>query len=181
MNGGVILFIQHIKNYLWAWFSFPAQKAYCQMSTISNGAPHIRTMELFDVTEEGYLILLSLTYSKKWEDLQGSPRVALCMLNSDCGQIVVEGKARLISITNDLNLTHYYWNSFLSDSWRQFYLSRAVNTNPKSIPSSFGIIQIIPDAWEIFEINKEDFLKSTRKRLQLDDAGWTKDELPLLQ
>lgn len=176
------MFIQHIKNHLQAWFDFPENKIFCQVSTTNNGCPRVRTMDLYDVTSEGALILITHTRSRKWDDLQKSSRIAICMLNPDCGQIVVEGHAILKSITNDLALTTLYWNSYLNDYWRNFYLAQEPNTrkNTGKIPSSFGIIVVVPDVWEILEINQDDFLKGSRKRLQLQDTLWVKDELPLL-
>lgn len=38
------------------WYAFPECKLDCQVSTFSNRSPHIRTMQLYNITESGELI-----------------------------------------------------------------------------------------------------------------------------
>ena len=90
-------------------------------------------------------------------------------------KIIVEGTAILKTSKSDFHTASIYWNNFLDQYWRDFYLSRAPDSTEK-IPTSFGLIVITP-AWELLEINKEDFLKSSRKQFQLMDGAWTTDAL----
>ena len=78
--------IQYIKSRLQTWFAFPQSKLYCQVSTVSNKNPHIRTMDLYDITEDGQLIFLTDTNTKKWLDLQECQNIAVCILHLDHGK-----------------------------------------------------------------------------------------------
>ena len=56
---------QNIKHLLHSWFDFPENKLFCQVSTVNDGRPHIRTMDLYDFTDDGSLIFLTKTDSRK--------------------------------------------------------------------------------------------------------------------
>ena len=171
--------IQYVKSRLQKWFSFPQNKLYCQVSTTSHQGPHIRTMDLYDITEEGQLIFLTDTSTRKWMDLQEFPNMAVCLLNLDHVQIIVEGSAMLKTSMSDPHTVSIYWNNFLDQYWKDYYLSRPLNLKPNlnEIPSSFGLIVMTPNLWEILEINKEDFLKSSRKQFRLRDGVWVSHDL----
>jgi len=168
--------IQYIKNLLQSWFSFPKNKIYCQVSTVANRKPHIRTMDLYDVTDDGHLILLTDTSTRKWLDLQKCNNIAICIVHIEHGQIIVEGEATLKTSINDFSITSLYWHDALDQYWRDIYLSRSSNAEEK-IPSSFGIIVVKPNFWEMLEINKQDYLRSLRKRFQLIDGTWTVQDM----
>lgn len=93
---------KNFKHLLQSWFDFPKNKLFCQVSTVSNGQPHIRTMDLYDFTDDGSLVFLTSTYSKKWSDLEKQPYVTVCLLNLDVCQITVEGSALLLTSENNL-------------------------------------------------------------------------------
>jgi general stress protein 26 len=171
---------QHIKALLQSWFSFPEKKIFCQVSTINNGSPHIRTMDLYDFTDDGTLIFLTNTNSNKWYHLKQVPNIAVCLLHLECGQIIVEGLASLHTSVNNQPLATRYWN-YLDEYWQGFYLSYASGdpSSQKEIPLSFGVIEICPHSWEILEINTEDFLKGSRKKFQLQENTWVVTEIPL--
>lgn len=175
------MIVQNIKQLLHSWFDFPKVKLFCQVSTVSNGQPHIRTMDLYDFTDDGSLIFLTRTNSRKWNDLEKQPYIAVCLLNLEAGQITVQGSALLQTSANNLAMTTLYWENYLPKYWQDFYLSHSSQSihTLKEIPSSFGIVKIIPHAWEILEINTEDFLKGSRKRFALKDNTWEMIELPL--
>ncbi len=50
----------------------------------------------------------------------------------------------------------------------------------QGIALSFGILQVIPDSWQILEINKYDFLKGSRIAYTNQNKTKIKSELPLL-
>ena len=176
------MLIQNIKHLLQNWFDFPNSKLFCQVSTVRNGYPHIRTMDLYDFTEDGALIFFTKTDSRKWSDLEKQPNIAVCLLNLDAGQITVEGSVLLQSSTDNLDIVTPYWKNSLPKYWQDFYLSLSSQNpnNPEEIPPSFGVIKIIPHAWEVLEINNEDFLKGSRKRFTLEEGNfWRMSELPI--
>ena len=128
------------------WFNFPVDKTYCQVSTLADRLPHIRTMRLYHVTAEGHLVLLTETSTRKWQDLKKCPRVAICLLNPDRGKIIAEAGVTLITAVDDNQTAAFYWNQFLDQYWRDYHLSLEAST--AGIPSSFGVIMVQPDFWE---------------------------------
>ncbi|MGQ3888563.1 pyridoxamine 5'-phosphate oxidase family protein [Legionella sp. CNM-1927-20] len=174
------MLVQNIRYLLQSWFDFPNSKLFCQVATVDNGYPHVRTMDLYDFTDKGSLIFLTKTGSRKWNDLEKNSNVAVCLLNLEVGQIIVEGSVLLQTSANNLAMATLYWRNYLPKYWQNFYLSHSSQDNlSKEIPSSFGIIKIIPHAWEILEINTEDFLKGSRKRFTLKENTWIMTELPI--
>ena len=175
------MLVQHIKHLLHSWFSFPENKIFCQVSTVNNNHPRIRTMDLYDFTDDGALIFLTNTHSNKWRELEQVSNIAVCLLSLESGQIIIEGSASLHTSANNRPLATYYWDNYLDQYWRDFYLSCALkSSSPQNeIPPSFGIIKIYPHTWEILEINTEDFLKGSRKKFQLQENAWVMTELPL--
>ena len=167
--------ISTIKQNLKQWFDFPANKTYCQVSTLADNKPRIRTMRLYQVTDEGNLILLTDTRTKKWKELSASPRLAICLLNSDRGQILVEGNASLNTYSTDKEMTAYCWTQFLDQYWRDYYLS--LENSDAEIPSCFGVIIVQPDSWEILELNKQDFLQGKRVQYQIKAGNWEIQEV----
>jgi general stress protein 26 len=144
-------------------------------------SPHIRTMDLYDFTDAGTLIFLTNTNSNKWSHLKQIPNIAVCLLNLDFGQIIINGSASLHTSASNQSLAAWYWNNYLDNYWRDFYVSCAPEplSSQKEIPLSFGIIEVCPHSWEILEINPEYFLKGSRKRYQSKENTWVMMELPL--
>lgn len=168
--------IQYIRNRLKAWFSFPQNKLFCQVSTTTNKISHIRTMDLYEVTDNGELIFLTDTNTRKWLDLEVCPNIAVCILHLDYGQIIAEGEAVLKTAKTDYTTVNLYWQNFLDQYWRDFYLSRVTDSSEK-IPASFGVIAVTPCRWEVLEFNKDDFLQSSRKQFELKQGTWLMQDL----
>lgn len=168
--------IKKIRDSLKSWFDFPNNKVYCQVATIGNSHPRIRTMDFYHITNVGEVILLTDTSTNKWQELHENPRVALCLMHLDYGQIVVEGEVQLNTSETNYSLCKQYWDELLDDYWRGFYFSRKT-TVVDGIPTAFGVISVSPTMWEIIETNQEDFIKSTRTRFGLVDGQWKEDFL----
>jgi len=132
---------------------------------VGNEHPHIRTMDLYDLTNNGSLVFLTKTNSRKWNGLENQKNISVCMINLKMGQVIAEGSALLQTTENNPSMTMHYWENYLPQYWRDFYLSHITKNTHRSseLPSLFGVIQIIPHTWEILEINTEDFLKGSRK------------------
>jgi general stress protein 26 len=61
-------------------FNFLENEVHGQVCTVSNHEPHIRTMRLYDITEQDELIFLSRTDAQKWLDLQKCSNIAVCLV-----------------------------------------------------------------------------------------------------
>ena len=161
----------YISSVIKRWFDFPSKETYCQVSTVMNCIPHIRTMRLYDINASGKLVLLTNTRTRKWTQVRNSPEVALCFVNYDFGQIVVEGEAVTKTIANDKNEIVTMWGKLLP-YWQDYYLSQDTDQtfqrNEFKIPETFGQISVIPNLFVIVEINKEDYLKSITHRFTRD-------------
>lgn len=172
---------QRINTLLQSWFSFPENKLFCQVSTLNGDQPCIRTMDLYDFTREGSLIFLTNTQSGKWYHLTKLSKIAVCLLNVDGGQIIVEGSTLLHTNATNPLLAAHYWENYLDEYWRNFYWSYTPDSvsSQKEIPASFGVIEIYPKSWDILEIKRGDFLKSSREKFQLQDNKWVMTKLPI--
>src|SRR5689334_1497584 len=113
-----------LETYLQEWFGFPQKRVYCQVATSRQNHPQLRTMALYHLSDKGELIFLTETSTPKWQDLQTNPRIAVCAVNTDLGQILVEGKACLITPAKDPEAARFYWTHCLDDYWREHYLAR---------------------------------------------------------
>jgi len=167
----------HVTRCLSEWFHFPTEKIYCQVATVKDQQPHIRTMDLYDMTPEGNLILFTRTTTRKWEDLQYCSNMSICILLLNHGQIVVEGQALLKTAVTDFEFTHFCWTKYLDRYWQDFYRSCAQGETD-GIPDSVGIILLQPVFWDIIEIIPSDFLKSTRKHYLKQENAWLMKEMP---
>ncbi len=169
-----------VKQHLHHWFAFPKNKLFAQVTTINDRQPCIRTMALYALTSKGSLIFLTDTKSPKWHHLTHNPNVAICLLHHEYGQIIIEGVARLDTSLSNLTLATLYWDNYLDDYWRHFYLSNSCGATPNRVPSSFGILQIVPKSWEILTFNTDEFLKGSRIKYQLQEGVWIQSNLSLL-
>ncbi|HHT0592928.1 TPA: pyridoxamine 5'-phosphate oxidase family protein [Legionella anisa] len=165
-----------VQLYLRHWFSFPKDKVYAQITTVMHQKPHIRTMDLYHFTPDGSLIFLTDTHSPKWTHLNHCSNVGICLANLEHGQIIVEGRAILHTGQSNLPLASLYWQNYLDEYWRNYYVTNSNTCDGISL--SFGVIQIIPTLWQILEINKNDFLKGSRTEYKFKNSTWIKNQLP---
>ncbi|MBA3536006.1 MAG: pyridoxamine 5'-phosphate oxidase family protein [Tatlockia sp.] len=165
--------ISTIKGYLHNWFHFPHQKLFCQVATVKSGKPQLRTMGLYDFTSQGSLIFLTDTSSPKWRQIAGCANVSVCILNPSSAQILVEGVARLHTSQSNLSMATLYWQHYLDQYWRDFYQKGEARIVKNTIPASFGIVQIIPETWEVLTMNCEDYLRGSRTSYECQGNLWT--------
>lgn len=159
-----------INDKLTNWFGFPEKETHIQVATSSENHPHLRTMKLYEITQEGSCVVLTHNKTLKWHDLQVSPYVAMLFVNYDFGQITVEGEAELK--TKDSNEIKCYWECMPEP------IQRIYTPSPgKEIPDSFGVISVRPTSWEMLEINKIDYNKSIRRKFFLKNGLWEASEL----
>jgi len=155
------------------WFQFPHNEIYCQVATFTGVHPHIRTMMLYKVTEDGKLVFLTGTDTQKWRDLQDHDHVAVCLFNLEYGQIIGEGTAVLKTNKKQADEAAQYWH-LLSPAWRDIYRGDSAEN---LVPDSFGVIVVTPKRWEVLQLNKEKYLKSIRKEFVFEDGSWLMEEL----
>lgn len=159
-----------INEKLMNWFGFPEQETHVQVATSSENHPHLRTMKLYEITQDGSCIVLSHNKTLKWRDLQISPYIALLFVNYDFGQLTVEGVAQLK--TRENNEIKRYWEC-MPEPVQKIYSS----SPGKEIPDSFGVISVQPLSWEMLEINKIDYNKSIRRKFFRENGSWRTQEL----
>jgi len=127
----------YVKHCLKNWFNYPEDRLYCQVSSTNNDMPHTRTMDLYHFTDDGNIILLTATNTRKWSDLSVCPNISICIVNLNHGQIIAEGQALLKTASNAFEVTSLYWNNYLDQYWRDFYLKRSKESK-NVIPDLFG-------------------------------------------
>ncbi|MFA5959738.1 MAG: pyridoxamine 5'-phosphate oxidase family protein [Tatlockia sp.] len=104
-----------IEKYFKTWFDYTYRAVYCQLANQTDNRPHVRTMRLYGITQDGCLEFLSNTKTQKWSDWQKNPKAALCFLNPDAGQILLEGKVPLKNLEKHPQDIKKYWHSRLSN------------------------------------------------------------------
>lgn len=165
--------IQKIKNYIQDWFSFPQEKVYCQVATIGEGRPQIRTMGFYDLTQEGHLVLMTETSTRKWLALKNCPDIAVCVVHPDHGQIVFEGSVLL----KTQKASQLYWDQYLEANWKAFYAALSHSKSIENPPDSFGAIIVMPKTIDLLLIDPTDFLNSKRTLFELKNNHWQSKEL----
>jgi general stress protein 26 len=164
---------QPIEDCLKGWFSFPKDDVFCQVSTMSRNQPHIRTMRLYDITKEGFPVVITSTDTRKWQDCELNSQAALCLFHPIHGQLIMEGQVHLKTSKHEIDSIQRYWE-MLPPYWQDFYRSKASDRDQSTdkIPDSFGVIVLEPQFWEILEICSTDYLQSSRSQFHLIDNCW---------
>ena len=152
------------------WFGFPEKETHVQVATSFENHPHVRTMKLYEIAEDGSCVILSHNKTLKWRDLQFSPYIAILFINYDFGQLTVEGVAQLK--TKENSEIKRYWEG-MPEPIQRIYTSYP----KKEIPDSFGVISVQPLSWEMLEINKVDYNTSIRRKYYRDNGSWKTQEL----
>ncbi|MBA2710208.1 MAG: pyridoxamine 5'-phosphate oxidase family protein [Tatlockia sp.] len=172
--------ISMIKANLNEWFQFPREKLFCQVATLMSGKPKLRTMVLYDFTPQGSLVFITDTNSQKWAQLVECKEISVCLLNHDIAQILVEGSALLHTYQSNPPMATLYWQEYLDQYWRDFYKESEAPKTLDPIPSSFGIVEIIPKEWEVLHINTEDYLSGSKTFYENKGNYWAQQLRPLL-
>lgn len=180
---------QDIHDCLRNKFNFSQDIVCAQAATQSKEGPHVRTMGLLDIRDQRELIFSSHAVVQKWRDLQDDPRISLCFLLPDYSiQLLAFGTATLYSGPEHAELLQQYWPD-IRDDIKKAYVNDHVPNQPyrdpgnlpisTDVPINFGLIAIVPQAWELMELN-DDYLASHRYRFHLDDnQQWQKQRLTL--
>jgi general stress protein 26 len=162
---------EDIAHNLLDWFGFPQESLYCQVATTSKMLPHLRTMRVYELTDEGSLVFLTSTTSIKWFDLQINPVLAICMLHGNTGQITAEGPVELVQYKNNPEMTRKFWQQ-MDGYWQKYYYKHSAHTFGSDLPDSFGIIIFSPTKWGLLEICRENYDNSRRKEFNWIKNTW---------
>jgi uncharacterized pyridoxamine 5'-phosphate oxidase family protein len=157
-----------------SWFDFPNQLFFCQVGTVFNDRPHLRTMTLYDITHDNKLVFLSRTDTNKWRHILANSQVSVLVHNPSKGQVVIEGHA---VIETDLHCLKFYWNKMQTQTQAIY----TTNTDHflDGIPSCFGIMKIKPIAFDVLCIDQQNYLRSERTITYLTSTGWQQETAPV--
>lgn len=160
------------------WFK-EDDRVYVQVSTLCESVPTMRTMDLYELSKQGELVLSTSTDSEKWKQLSINPAIAICALKRYRGQLVARGRATLKTVMTDFSYISHCWRYMLDDYWREFYLKRAQPVRD-GMPDSFGMIVVQPDYWDILDINVDDYEYSSRVQYRrVSVTEWSVQDMEL--
>ncbi len=69
-------------------------------------------MDLYRISDQGEIILLTATKSSKWKELTAISKTSVCIAHQDYGQILAEGDVLLKTTRNDPESVSEYWTNF---------------------------------------------------------------------
>lgn len=179
-------FPAEIRHALRKYFSFPEQSVYAQVATVLRGSPTIRTMRLYDLTSGGNFILFSHTKTKKWKDVHANSRVAVCLFDLRRKvQILATGRCIPHTKHSSRALIAHYWNILDRDDKKLYggpvpgrRLHKKIQFNlPKNIPTTFGVMEVIPTFWELLEVSANYLVRSVRLQFVRTRRGWSKERV----
>ncbi len=170
-------------------FKFQNNLIFCQMSTVRNDTPHIRTVRLYGIEDQLGLIFFTRKTSKKWQDLSHNSRLAICLLHPEYRiQLQAECTAKLIGVNDNPVLFKKYWSMIRDDVKKIYhddyvpnldYQQRKETEIPSSIPDSGGIIMASPHYWEYLFVN-DNYPESIRYQFTHHaQKGWIKSHLTM--
>ncbi|MDP1834692.1 MAG: pyridoxamine 5'-phosphate oxidase family protein [Chlamydiales bacterium] len=160
-------------------FGYPA-RIIAQVATLSKIGPDLRSMGLYEVDTEGGLIFLSNRNSSKWKELVSQPTISALMLSSNLeNQIIARGEAQLLTSTTNPDLIEKFWKqtppqaklTYLNKN-EDHYVPLTEVEPPEHAPENFGIIRIIPNMWELLDVDFEHYHSSLRMIYTLQSDGW---------
>jgi len=180
---------QEVASSLETDFKLEDSVIFCQVSTIANGMPHVRTVRLYGIENEYGLIFLTRTTSRKWQDLTSHPHLAICILHPGIHiQLQAECTTRLVYSDNNPQLFKKYWSMVKMDVKKIYHDDYVPNVDyqqgketdiPTVIPHSFGMIMAMPHHWEYLLVN-DNYPDSIRYQFNKNTQGeWVKLRLTM--
>jgi general stress protein 26 len=148
---------QRISNYIIQDRHFPQKPIFAQVATQSNSQPHIRTMRLYGIDDNGELIFLTHGESQKCEDLRTCQNVEV-LIYDETHQIQIKAAGH----SSVVKLSEYkggilYWNQ-VPDQVKKLYSSTLETDRP--IPDSCLAIIVSPQYWEYYQLNLSNYSSS---------------------
>jgi pyridoxine/pyridoxamine 5'-phosphate oxidase len=169
-------------------FSFPQKPLFGAVATHQATQPGIRTMRIYDFDREGCPILTTHTGSKKWGEFVSHPHVSIVLVSENqLVQVIVSGKLRLDTIHTARELATHYWDRVRPDVKKVYDASYRTGDDyqeigplfaPVDVPTSFGIVSVMPSFWELLHL-ESDYPLSQRYQFHRQGEGWAKRRVNL--
>lgn len=170
---------QAIKEYFSRASNLQDIPMYAQIATHAPDELSIRTMRLFEYENDGSLVFLTNTQSRKWQNLKIDNKIAALFLDLPHNvQICASGIAKLYSGKEEPLLGLKYWAKIPRDARKTYF--DMLYADLETAPDNFGIIILTPHLWEILEINSQDYKMSKRIRYVLKENIWVEETLKLV-
>ena len=162
---------------------------FCQIATIKDGLPHVRTVRLYGIEDCHGLIFLTRTTSRKWQALMQYLHLSICLLHPEYRiQLQAECTAKLVNVNDDLPLIQKYWSMIKDDVKKIYHPDYLPNIDyqqgkatevPTIIPDSCGMIIAMPYCWEYLLVN-DNYPESKRYQFtHHPQQGWIKSHLTM--
>jgi general stress protein 26 len=150
-------------------FSDASNPAYGQVATTDGALPKVRTVHFqYEAGNYKTLIFNTALSSPKWRHLKENHLLAGCFFESEhLIQFRWEGYAKLVTLDLDAALVTKSWNSIREDLKRLYWERESVCPN-------FGVVVCLPETWDIYEMNENDYALSKRAQFHFGSSGWTK-------
>ncbi|MCC5832080.1 MAG: pyridoxamine 5'-phosphate oxidase family protein [Chlamydiales bacterium] len=159
-------------------FNFPANLLFGVVAT-QGMRVNCRTMRIYDLDEQGRIILLTYTGTKKWEEMLKHPTVSICMVSDDkLTQLIASGNVVLETKRKAPEKAEYYWEQIREDVRINYDPADPPLKAPEKVPETSGIVTLHPDFWESLELAVP-YTASRRVQYRLTPEGWTKEEARL--
>jgi pyridoxine/pyridoxamine 5'-phosphate oxidase len=168
---------QEWSDWLIQRFSDDSNPAYGQVASVDDMIPKVRTVHLH-YDEESYktLIFNTAISSPKWSQLRANPRLSGCFFEmKSLTQFRWEGYAKLLTLETDQALVEKSWNSTRKDL-KDLYWENESGTSLNEVCPNFGLVVILPEAWDIYRMHEQDYRLAQRTQFYLEKDGWVKKE-----
>ncbi|MGB0935279.1 MAG: pyridoxamine 5'-phosphate oxidase family protein [Alphaproteobacteria bacterium] len=168
---------QNLNQFLNTFFNHTKNAINGQVSVIIDGKPTVRTMKIWDIKENGDIILIANTSSPKWKALEENQNISICMVNyQNLAQAIVSGTAELIPASKDPILAQKYWKQTIDGVKEVYFLNAGLKEgtfNLSQLPDNYGIIRVHPTDWEAMDIATP-YKKSEKFSYTNNNGTWTK-------
>lgn len=178
----------HIVRLLEEKYNFPSYPLFGVVATRTNEGVNCRTMRIYDLDEQGRLILLTHTGTKKWKEMRACPVLSICLVSNDkLTQVIVSGNVTLETKKEAPQKAERYWGQIREDVKMNYDPVRAPDLPfgeyphlkaPDEVPETSGIVTVHPDFWESLELVLP-YTASSRFHYRPAPQGWTKEKMNL--
>ncbi len=169
-------------------FSFPVKHLFGAVATVRDNHPSVRTMRIYEVTPQGWPVLVTHTGSNKWKEFVQHPHASINLVSENkLVQLIVFGALRLDTIGSGFDRVNPYWKMVRPDvkkiydpayTLRDVYSEVEGLTIPRDAPDTFGVVHVIPSFWEVLHLGSE-YTRSHRYQFHLSNGKWQKQRVPV--
>lgn len=167
-------------------FEFPAKTLFGVVSTRNQEGTNVRMMRIYDINQNGHVILTTHTDSLKWSEFAATFRVAICFVSEDKRtQVILRGTIKLDTPQSLPEMSAMYWGRIRPDVKmiydpvynvdRPYQITPPLTVSEK-VPKTSGIVTIMPDFWETLELTIP-YTESRRFQFKLASTGWSQEQM----